>query len=267
MIRFMPTASGPLHIGHIGSLLAIQEFAKRNSISKVYLIIDDMQIMNWNLYEKKYTDSEIKLNVKNTQDVIKEIFPDVISLGSYTDIIYENRRECIFNDLLKNGFVKRFEYDGKEFAIPINAYSESENGNPLFNVLHCFKKRDIGDDWHWNPFYAHEVIDCQIETKYQIIDSYLSCPFSYLYDDHTHSIELWNFWASVIGKSPTKRFIHPRVVGVYGEEISKTSSEDRYSVYPLETLKSRCEKAYFTEWDSIGSKLLDCKGRNFCLSD
>ena len=131
----------------------------------------------------------------------------------------------------EQNLVRYVTYKEFEYAMPASAFRESSTGDPLFNVLKCYYKcpnpKSLSPISIWNPFFAHEIIDKHFKTSYQVVDYSLYCPLSYLYDDHTISLELFEFFGNLVGRQPYKIHTFPRVVGSEGEDLSKSAARNQ----------------------------------------
>lgn len=238
MYRFMPTASGKLHMGHFGNLCLIEYIAKN---SPKYYVIDDHQLRDWNLYEKEYTQKEIDDNIRSIRHIMDFYFPSFINAGNFLDNKYEQARCLEFCRLHDN--IKDFKWQNHRYAILKEDYHELRAVNisrfyykpsHYFDVLKCFYKYDLSKYplrtlngfGEWNPFFSHEVVDKVLNSKYQIVDWTLYHPYSYHVDDHTNSFELFSYWKNIIKKQNMEIQVHPVITDFNGNSLSKSRLEE-----------------------------------------
>lgn len=266
MFRFMPTASGNLHMGHIGNLCLIDRMSKERK-KEVGFIIDDIQVRGWKMYDHDYTNNEIYENCESIKEAMNFLFPNFVYFGRFSDTKYELERKKFTQEYEDRKLCERTYFKGYEYIVPKIAYRETINKSPIFDVLKSFSKEyyEYEQCFYWNPFFTHEMIDKHLGTTCQVVDYNLYCPESYAYDDHTNSMELYIFWASIVGRLPYDIHTCPRIVKPTGEDLKKSKSDD-YSVFPLNECWTKATKAYGVlgknTVDEIANKIRDADDMN-----
>ncbi len=247
MYRFIPTPSGELHMGHLASLCLINYLAKLDN-SEVVFVIDDMQVRYWNLYPKDLSEDKINENCESITNVIHQIFPNVKPYGRFSDKMFSEQANKKFLEVDHSVVVK----EGMLYCIPKSHLSYSSNRVPIFDSLRSFFKINLNNKNNklpcekiiWNPFFFHEVVDQYLNTTCQVVDDFIYCPYRYLHDDHVYPMDLYAFWRNVISGKAYDIFLHPRLVDLFGNPISKRGSDCRFSLEPIGSVWDRAEKCF-----------------------
>lgn len=259
MIRFMPTSSGDLHFGHLGSLCVINYFAEQYNIVP-YFVIDDIQVRNWGLYDKNFSEDECAEYSNKIIDYVGFLFPEMVYRGRFSE--YEN---CFMNEFLSLDNIEFSKIKGYTYAFPSEYFNKTSNGVPIVNSLNCVYKTK-GFKYFWNPFYAHEVVDKYLNTKLQIVDSGIYCPNRYLHDDRISNLYVFNFFGKLINRPEYEVIIHKRAVRKQGDIRKSRDIEDKYLLGSLNpSLWQRAFDVYkCNNWKEIALKLIiDNKDNNY----
>ncbi len=251
MFRFMPTASGELHFGHVAAILAMNTVKYLElSDDPVSYVIDDAQVIGWNFYKPEISVSTKILNINKIDDSMEFLFPNIEDAGKFTDSKYIEYA----NKIISMDEVSCYWRENK-YSMPKKNYETTYNGNPLFDALKCYYKTNL-DGRIWNPYFLHEIVDKVLETKFQVVDANLYCPYSYAHDSHTITYSYYKFWKKIVNRKDYNIITIPRVKWEEGD-ISKSGQDHPFSVYPLDTCWERLESAFELSRYQIGIKLLN----------
>lgn len=256
MLRFIPTASGDLHFGHLACILAIKEVARLEYEKEICYIIDNAQVANWKLYPEKeelYSHREINSSIESIRKTMSYLFQGTIYFrGCFLDDEFIDRAEEIthFNE-------KIIYLDGYKYSVPFDNYELTYNGNIIFDALKSYYKNSSFSMKIWNPFLMHEIVDKTIGTTFQVVDTNLYCPWAFAYDCHVNSKYYYDYWKKHIGRQNYNIITIPRIISEDGE-ISKSKGAKDFSVYPLDTCFERFLSAFeINSVQDIGEKLLN----------
>lgn len=252
MFRFMPTASGELHFGHMAAILAMDSVQILEMLDEpTSYVIDDAQVIGWNFYNPEINIFKRDEYINKINESMEFLFPLINYEGKFTDEEYIDYAE----DYIRLD-EKCCYWRGHKYSMPTKNYETTYNGNPLFDALKCYYKTNVISGISWNPYFLHEVVDKFLGTTFQVVDANLFCPYSYAYDSHTVTYSYYKFWKKIIGRQDYKIITIPRVKWENGD-ISKSGTDHPFSVYPLDTCWERLESAFELSRYQIGIKLLN----------